>query len=56
MTQYKYEEKSLLGGWIIEVKNGIQCLKPIEQKKFQGKYIVLISPISNVNEIYLQRT
>jgi len=37
-----------------EVKNGIQCLKPIEQKKFQGKYIVLISPISNVNEIYLQ--
>jgi len=31
MKQYKYEEKSLLGGWKIEVRKGIQHLGNIRK-------------------------
>lgn len=38
MNQYKYEEESLLGGWKIEVRKGIQHLGNIRKNPSSGAF------------------
>lgn len=49
MTLYKYEEKSLLGGWIIEVKNGIQHIGNIRKNPNSGAFQYYEGPNNTLN-------
>jgi hypothetical protein len=49
MNQYKYEEKSLLGGWEIEVRKGINHLGNIRKNPSSGKFQYYEGPNNTLN-------
>ena len=49
MNQYKYEEKSLLGGWRIEVRKGIKHLGNIGKNPSSGAFQYYEGPNNTLN-------
>lgn len=49
MGKYKYEEKSLLGGWQIEVKKGIRCIGNIRKNPVSGAFQYYEGPDNILN-------
>lgn len=49
MASFKYKEKDLLGGWLIEVRKGLRYIGNIRKNQISGKYQYYSGPSNQLN-------